>query len=133
MKFLKKRSLKALICSGFEYEFDESKCASCGGKCCVGESGYIWINEKERANLSKFLGLDIKEFERIFLYKVGNKFSIKEKPYENGFACVFFDEKNKNCGVYEFRPSQCRSFPFWEHFKENFDELERECIAVKHL
>ena len=98
-----------MICSGFDFSFDESKCASCGGKCCVGESGYI------------------------FLFKVGTKFSIKEKPYENGFACVFFDEKNKNCGVYEFRPSQCRSFPFWEHFKDNFDELEQECIAVKRL
>ena len=122
-----------MICSGFDFSFDESKCASCGGKCCVGESGYIWINEDEIANLSEFLGFSKEKFKELFLFKVGTKFSIKEKPYENGFACVFFDEKNKNCGVYEFRPAQCRSFPFWEHFKEHFDELEQECIAVKHL
>ena len=122
-----------MICSGFDFSFDESKCASCGGKCCVGKSGYIWIDEQEIANLSEFFGFSKEKFKEIFLFKVGTKFSIKEKPYENGFACVFFDEKNKNCGVYEFRPSQCRSFPFWEHFKDNFDELEQECIAVKRL
>ena len=108
-------------------------CQNCGGKCCVGESGYIWINEQEIANLSEFLGFSKEKFKEIFLFKVGQKFSINEKPYNGGFACVFFDEKQKNCGVYEFRPSQCRRFPFWEHFKDHFDELEQECIAVKHL
>ena len=30
--------------SGFGYEFDASKCERCGGKCCTGESGYIWVS-----------------------------------------------------------------------------------------
>ncbi|MBF0985426.1 MAG: YkgJ family cysteine cluster protein, partial [Campylobacter sp.] len=29
--------------NGFSYEFDASECELCGGKCCTGESGYIWI------------------------------------------------------------------------------------------
>lgn len=118
---------------GFNYEFDSNKCDECGGKCCVGESGYIWINEDEIGALGEYLGYKPELIKEIFLEKFGNRYSIKEKPYKGGFACIFFDEKNKNCSIYEYRPNQCRSFPFWEHFKRNFKELERECIGVKQL
>ncbi len=45
----------------------------------------------------------------------------------------FFDEKKLNCSIYEHRPKQCRTFPFWEYFKKNYNELEKECIGVKQL
>lgn len=118
---------------GFGYEFDSSKCDECGGKCCTGESGYIWISEDEIRSLGEYLGYKTELIKEIFLEKFGNRYSIKEKPYKGGLACIFFDEKNKNCSIYEYRPNQCRSFPFWEHFKRNFKELERECIGVKQL
>ncbi|MBE2983744.1 YkgJ family cysteine cluster protein [Campylobacter sp. RM9344] len=118
---------------GFEWEFDPSFCEECGGKCCTGESGYIWIDEGESRLLAEHLGLNEDEFKEKFLIKVGKKFSIKEKSHEDGYACVFFDEINKNCSIYEFRPSQCRSFPFWDYFRKNLRELERECIGVKFL
>ncbi|WP_096015461.1 YkgJ family cysteine cluster protein [Campylobacter lanienae] len=118
---------------GFNYEFDSNKCDECGGKCCTGESGYIWISEDEIRSLGEYLGYKTELIKEIFLEKFGNRYSIKEKPYKGGFACIFFDEKNKNCSIYEYRPNQCRSFPFWEHFKRNFKELERECIGVKQL
>ncbi|WP_096018907.1 YkgJ family cysteine cluster protein [Campylobacter lanienae] len=118
---------------GFNYEFDSNKCDECGGKCCTGESGYIWISEDEIRSLGEYLGYKTELIKEIFLDKFGNRYSIKEKPYKGGFACIFFDEKNKNCSIYEYRPNQCRSFPFWEHFKRNFKELERECIGVKQL
>ncbi|MBE3605502.1 YkgJ family cysteine cluster protein [Campylobacter sp. RM13119] len=118
---------------GFEWEFDPSFCEECGGKCCTGESGYIWIDEGESRLLAEHLGLNEDEFKEKFLIKVGKKFSIKEKSHEDGYACVFFDEINKNCSIYEFRPSQCRSFPFWDYFRKNLGELERECIGVKFL
>ncbi|MDA3078083.1 YkgJ family cysteine cluster protein [Campylobacter sp. JMF_06 NA1] len=119
------------ILSEFDYTFDSSACESCGGKCCTGESGYIWINDAEIEKLSEFMGIDKANFICVFLERVGNKFSIKEKPYLDGMACVFFDEKHRNCGIYEYRPNQCRTFPFWEYFKEHKDELEKECIGVK--
>lgn len=116
---------------GFSYSFDSSKCDECGGKCCVGESGYIWISSSEMKKLSNFLNLDIDEFIKKYLFKAQGKYSIKEKEYNGGYACIFFDEQNKNCGVYEYRPSQCRTFPFWDYFKQNLEELQAECIGVK--
>ena len=116
---------------GFSYEFDPSFCESCGGKCCTGESGYIWIDEGEILKFCAAFGMSKDEFESKFLIRVGLKRSIKEKPYDDGFACIFFDEKNKNCSVYELRPKQCRTFPFWDYFKKNLKELRAECIGVK--
>ena len=116
---------------GFNYGFDASFCQSCGGKCCTGESGYIWINEEEISKFCTAFHMSKDEFEKQFLIRVGLRCSIKEKPYEDGFACVFFDEKNKNCSVYKLRPQQCRTFPFWNYFKKNLKELKAECIGVK--
>ncbi|WP_169767132.1 YkgJ family cysteine cluster protein [Campylobacter curvus] len=118
---------------GFCYEFDPGFCGECGGKCCTGESGYIWINESEIAKFCEHFGIDKKAFEQKFLIKVGAKFSLKEKIYDDGYACIFFDERDKNCSVYELRPSQCATFPFWDYFKKNLKELKKECIGVKFL
>ncbi|AKT90839.1 putative protein, predicted Fe-S cluster-containing protein [Campylobacter ureolyticus RIGS 9880] len=118
---------------GFSYCFDEKKCEICKGKCCTGESGYIWINENEIKDLAKYLNLSLDEFKFKYLEKFGVKYSIKESIYKNGYKCTFFDEKKLNCSIYEHRPKQCRTFPFWEYFKKNYNELEKECIGVKKL
>ncbi len=65
-----------------------------------------------------------------FLEPVGARWSIKEKPFNGGFACLFFDEKISKCKIYECRPKQCRSFPFWDYFKNRLDELKAECPGV---
>jgi len=83
-----------------------------------------------RQNL-KFRPQGLKRIKEIYLQKIGAKFSVKEKPFEGGLACVFFDEARRNCGIYELRPKQCRSFPFWEYFKTHTKELEEECIGVR--
>lgn len=118
---------------GFKYEFDPSFCQICGGKCCTGESGYIWISKDEISKIAAFFGMSDDEFKKIFCYNTHNRYSLKEKEYNNGYACIFFDETHKNCGIYELRPKQCLTFPFWDYFKKNFKELEKECIGVKQL
>jgi Fe-S-cluster containining protein len=34
------------------------------------------------------------------------------------------------CKIYNSRPKQCRTFPFWEDFKNNTKELIKECPGV---
>lgn len=115
----------------FNFKFDESKCATCEGNCCIGEPGYIWINSNEIVKLADFLKISVEEVGFNYLLKVGYKYSIKEKQVSpNNYACVFFDLDKKRCGVYEARPQQCRTFPFWDHFKENIQEVKKECPAI---
>ena len=42
--------------TGYPYRFDENKCASCEGNCCIGESGYIWITKEECEKLHEWAG-----------------------------------------------------------------------------
>lgn len=119
---------------GFNFAFDPNGCNSCNGNCCIGESGYIWINSKEIEELAKFLKISIEELKNRFLNKIGYKYSIKEiKLSANNFACYFFDLEKKQCSIYEARPTQCRTFPFWEYFKINEQEVYKECPAIKKL
>jgi len=115
---------------GFKFSFNPLVCEECGGKCCVGESGYIWTNPLEIEKIANFLKMSQKEFKDNFLIKVGYKFSIKEKPFEDGYACIFFDTQNKNCSIYDVRPHQCRTFPFWDFFKNNINEVKKECPGI---
>ena len=115
---------------GFSFSFNPQACEECGGKCCIGESGYIWTNPLEIQKIADFLKLSQEEFKQTFLIKVGYKYSLKEKPFEGGYACVFFNEKNRNCSIYDVRPHQCRTFPFWDFFKNNIKEVKKECPGI---
>jgi Fe-S-cluster containining protein len=112
---------------GFNFKFNQDACKECEGNCCIGESGYIWVNPDEIKAISEFLKIDEEIFKANFLIKVGYRFSIKERPYKNGFACIFFDN---GCKIYPVRPKQCRTFPFWDYFKSHPEELKKECPGV---
>ena len=119
---------------GFNFAFDPSGCNSCSGNCCIGESGYIWINPQEIQALALHLNLSVDDLKSRYLDKVGYKHSIKEvKLGSNNFACCFFNLEKKQCSIYEARPNQCRTFPFWDYFKENEEEVYKECPAIKNL
>ncbi len=119
---------------GFDFAFKLGECESCGGNCCIGESGYIWINKLEIEALSKHLNLDVDKFVSIYLNKIGYKYSIKEvKLAQDNFACCFFDLDKRQCSIYEYRPIQCRTFPFWDYFKKNRKEVFEECPAIRNI
>ncbi|HEY2882078.1 MAG TPA: YkgJ family cysteine cluster protein [Pirellulales bacterium] len=84
------------------------QCTQCGD-CCTGAPGYVWVNADEIAALAKHLGQSIEDFEAKYVRRVGTRKSLIE--YENG-DCVFLADRK--CSVYEARPRQCRTWPFWD-------------------
>lgn len=87
------------------------KCSECGD-CCTGAPGYVWVNKEEIAALAAEIGMaDVEEFERKYVRKIGIRKSLVEFP--NG-DCVFFDGQSRKCTVYNARPRQCRTWPFWD-------------------
>ncbi len=115
---------------GFKFAFDASACERCEGRCCTGESGYIWCSVKEMQDIAKFLGLEFSEFTSKYIKKVGYKYSLIEQKVEDSFECIFFDSKLKRCSIYEVRPKQCRTYPFWDSFKDEIDEVVKECPGI---
>ncbi len=70
------------------------------------------MNKEEIAALSDALGFDdVEKFEDKYVRKIGIRKSLVEFP--NG-DCVFFDTDSRNCMVYEHRPRQCKTWPFWD-------------------
>jgi Fe-S-cluster containining protein len=83
-------------------------CTRCGA-CCTGAPGYVWVNAEEIAQLAQFRGLSTEAFGRQYVRQVGDRLSLIERP---GGDCIFW-EKQVGCSVYEARPIQCRTWPFW--------------------
>lgn len=115
---------------GYSYSFDPSACSACQARCCTGESGYIHVNSREIEDISKFIGMGIEDFTQTYLFKNGYKYSIKERKFADSYECAFYNRETNGCSIYEVRPIQCRTFPFWDYFKNRVDELKLECPGV---
>ena len=85
------------------------KCTQCGD-CCTGAPGFVWVNAEEIAALAKRLELSEDDFEKKYVRRIGMRRSLVEFP---GGDCIFFDSVGRGCTVYEDRPRQCRTWPFW--------------------
>ncbi len=54
---------------GFNFAFDPQGCNSCSGNCCIGESGYIWINAQEIQTLALHLKISAEDLKiRYFVF-----------------------------------------------------------------
>jgi uncharacterized protein len=85
------------------------QCDGCGD-CCTGAPGYVWINKAEIEAMSALLGIGTEDFQKRYVRLIGKRKSLVELA---GGDCVFFDNRRRRCQVYEARPRQCRTWPFW--------------------
>lgn len=85
-------------------------CSGCGD-CCTGTPGYVWVNDEEVAAMALRMEMSVDDFQDDYTRKVGARRSLKE--FSNG-DCVFFDNETRQCQVYDLRPRQCRTWPFWD-------------------
>src|SRR3990167_2164200 len=84
------------------------KCTECG-KCCGGAPGYVWLTDFDIQRLAKHLGITENELLMKHCRQVGNRYSLKERTIT--YNCIFL--KDNRCSVYDGRPTQCRTYPFW--------------------
>ena len=114
----------------YPYLFDASACETCEGRCCTGESGYIYVNKSEIFAIADLLNLDVNDFAVEYLFKKGYKYSIKELKHKDSYECIFYNRESNGCKIYNARPTQCKSFPFWDYYKSRVDELKEECPGI---
>lgn len=91
-------------------------CTLCGN-CCSGPEGYVLVSDQEIAALAKRLSMTPEAFTKKFTHMTSEGRSLIEKKSPGGLDCVFLDREKipgkAVCGVYEDRPIQCRTWPFW--------------------
>jgi hypothetical protein len=85
----------------------------------------VWVNKQEIQQLAAWVGqADAQAFEDQYVRRIGIRKSLREFP--NG-DCVFFDAQSRRCSVYEVRPRQCRTWPFWDSNLRTETAWQRTC------
>ncbi|RZA09338.1 MAG: YkgJ family cysteine cluster protein [Proteobacteria bacterium] len=79
------------------------------GRCCVSRDGYgyVYVTLEDRRRFAKFFNLSLREFTKEYCEKDDGIWKIRDFTS----ACRFL--KENRCSVYEARPTQCRTWPFW--------------------
>lgn len=105
------------------------------GKCCVsrGDVGFVFLTALDRLRLATFTGKPVAEFaeEAWFDYTRFSKGKTKQWFLIGGEKQCRFLEGGK-CSVYEARPTQCRTWPYWpEHMNEkSWKAVAKFCPGV---
>jgi Fe-S-cluster containining protein len=83
-------------------------CQGCG-KCCVsrGDHGYVYLSFKDRKRLAAHLKMTTTEFTSKYTAKVHGLYELMD----TGEGCPLL--LGIRCEVYNARPWQCRTWPFW--------------------
>ena len=102
------------------------RCTQCGN-CCTGDPGVVWITPEELQAIADLLGVSTGEVKLQHTRLYGTRLSLRE--YANG-DCTFFDPATRGCTVYEARPVQCRTWPFWNsnlQSPEHWQKVQQNC------
>lgn len=99
------------------------------GRCCLsrGSYGYVYLTLADRRRLARHLELTTQAFTRRYCKNTDGHFHLRDHTG----PCQFL--KGKGCSVYEARPTQCRTWPFWP---ENMNartwnnEVKKYCPGV---
>ena len=112
------------------------RCTMCGN-CCTGAPGTVALGESDVAALSSRLGLRPASFIEQYTKPMDGGLSLTERLTAFGWDCVFLDRTSvlgkAVCGVYEDRPLQCRTWPFWKRNLEtprSWDQASQTCPGM---
>ncbi|CAN5801574.1 YkgJ family cysteine cluster protein [soil metagenome] len=111
-------------------------CTMCGN-CCTGPHGFVLVDDDEVAALAERLDLEPEEFIAQHTNMMSEGRSLNERATEFGMDCIFLDRATMPgkavCGVYEDRPKQCRTWPFWPSLvkaRSTWDAAKRTCPGI---
>ncbi|MEA3288070.1 MAG: YkgJ family cysteine cluster protein, partial [Candidatus Marinimicrobia bacterium] len=83
------------------------ECTGCGACCKLG-GGFVYPSLEDVGFAAKHLGLSVKTFSDTYMEMHKDQYVFKN----DGDNCIFYGEKG--CTIYDARPSQCRTYPFWK-------------------
>jgi len=103
-------------------------CQQCHNCCRGPQPGWVYPGKREILAAARLLKISVTEFEKRFL--------VTDPDGETSFRieangdCIFW---NQGCTIYDARPRQCRTFPFWSvnlESPEAWNGLTATCHGV---
>jgi len=98
------------------------------GRCCVsrGSYGYVYLNLHDRRRMALHLGMKVQTFTKTHCLKHDGFYYLNDSKKQCRFLA------GTKCSIYEARPNQCRTWPFWpEHMStKNWNEIARYCKGI---
>jgi len=83
-------------------------CTQCGN-CCSGSSGSVYLSQADIARLAAHFEVAPGRFVRRYTHLVRGRRVLNDQASSSD--CVFL--RDNLCTVYEARPTQCRTYPWW--------------------
>lgn len=114
-----------------EYWYQEGlrfTCIGCG-QCCRGPGGFVWLTVEEMEQIAARLEMPFKQFTRRYIREVNKKYALIDGPTGD---CVFLSAEGR-CEIYDLRPEQCRTFPWWPEnlvSREEWEENYNDCPGI---
>lgn len=109
------------------------KCTGCG-QCCTGSPGYVWVTPEEISQMAQLLNISEEDFSKKYTRKAHGRIALIEKrDLKGNYDCVFL--KERKCTLYEARPKQCRTYPWWKEnlsSPEEWQETAAICEGINH-
>lgn len=113
-----KKEKRSWYRDGLQFE-----CTQCG-VCCSGDPGFVWVDQDEIDAMAASMEMEVDQFESQFIRRVGSQKSLREYPDGD---CILLDPAERTCLVYRARPTQCRTWPFWDSTLENKKAWKETC------
>ncbi len=121
------------MCEPFYKDGLKFECTQCS-KCCRFDPGYVFLSYNDLDRLLIHFELSrnifIEKYCRVVDIGDQKRLSLIEKA---NYDCIFW--KDGGCTIYEARPLQCRSYPFWKPFltdREAWDAEAESCPGMNN-
>ena len=91
---------------------------------------YVYVSNEEIEKVSDFLGLSRAWFKRRYLLRLPEEGWVLAVSDDE--TCVFLGA-DKRCTIYEVRPVQCLSYPYWPEVvlrKSDWKRESRRCEGI---
>jgi len=100
-------------------------CTQCSA-CCRYEQGIVLFSENDLKLMCEKTNLSKDAFIETYCIKIntglGEQYSLKEKENHD---CIFW---TNGCTIYEARPVQCKTYPFWRHVVASKETWKEEAV-----
>lgn len=110
--------------------FSCKRCSSC----CCGVPGVVFMSQEELETLSELENLTTEQFIAVYCRWIPSNDGFDYLSFREtaGYKCIFWEEE-RGCRVYQARPVQCRTYPFWSHIlqsEENWLKEGKKCPGI---